>query len=114
MLFKPASLSDWNLFSSSLPRSLWRVGDTDNDTHYQYPPARPKLNWRSSSKGTYLLSCGSLAEAKLPQLYFTLVRIVPSVATARSYTYTTFYTVLQWTSLCDQQCLIIFGTDIEM
>ncbi|KAL8951358.1 MAG: hypothetical protein Q9222_002659 [Ikaeria aurantiellina] len=47
MLFKPASLSDWNLFSSSLPRNLWRAEDTDQDHHYHYNHPPPKPRWRS-------------------------------------------------------------------
>lgn len=52
MLFKPASLSDWNSF---MPRSLWRAGDNhydDDDHHLSQAPSPPKPKWRYPYKGT--------------------------------------------------------------
>lgn len=50
MLFKPASLSDWNLFGNLTPRSLWRADDTQDNLYQsngQYPRSPPKPKWRS-------------------------------------------------------------------
>lgn len=133
MLFKPASLSDWNLFGNlTTPRSLWRPDDSQDNlyqssqfnSHDARSPPKPKWRSRSTNPSSHSspshyhlisdLSCPNFTASKVlnnasaPELLQVQTQHGPIATFPISIpTPIVIYVIVHL------QCLIISGIDLE-